>query len=130
MSNKVFRILFGLLVISAIAMLGYYRGTDVTPFNSDLFFWALLFGSIAALIDGSLGMAYGVTGTAFLLEYLDEAASSLASSINFFIQKFFPFLKRLAVYEIFEFLFFCFFIVFISCSKFLNIVKFLLVFPF
>ena len=69
MSNRVFRILFGLLVISAIAMLGYYRGTDVTPFNSDLFFWALLFGSIAALIDGSLGMAYGVTGTAFLLGY-------------------------------------------------------------
>ena len=69
MSNKVFRILFCLLVISAIAMLGYYRGTDVTPFNSDLFFWALLFGSIAALIDGSLGMAYGVTGTAFLLGY-------------------------------------------------------------
>jgi uncharacterized membrane protein YfcA len=50
-------------------MLSYYRGTDVTPFNSDLFFWALLFGSIAALIDGSLGMAYGVTGTAFLLGY-------------------------------------------------------------
>jgi uncharacterized membrane protein YfcA len=69
MSNKVFRILFGLLVVSAIAMLSYYRGTDVTPFNSDLFFWALLFGSIAALIDGSLGMAYGVTGTAFLLGY-------------------------------------------------------------
>ena len=69
MSNKVFRILFGLLVVSAIAMLSYYRGTDVTPFNSDLFFWALLFGAIAALIDGSLGMAYGVTGTAFLLGY-------------------------------------------------------------
>ena len=69
MNNKVFRILFGLLVISAIAMLSYYRGTDVTPFNSDLFFWALLFGAIAALIDGSLGMAYGVTGTAFLLGY-------------------------------------------------------------
>jgi uncharacterized membrane protein YfcA len=69
MSNRVFRILFGLLVVSAIAMLSYYRGTDATPFNSDLFFWALLFGSIAALIDGSLGMAYGVTGTAFLLGY-------------------------------------------------------------
>jgi uncharacterized membrane protein YfcA len=50
-------------------MLTYYRETDVTPFNSDLFFWALLFGSIAAFIDGSLGMAYGVTGTAFLLGY-------------------------------------------------------------
>jgi uncharacterized membrane protein YfcA len=69
MSNRVFRILFGLLVISAIAMLSYYRGTDVNRFNSDLFFWALLFGAIAALIDGSLGMAYGVTGTAFLLGY-------------------------------------------------------------
>jgi uncharacterized membrane protein YfcA len=69
MSNKVFKILFGLLVISAITMLTYYRGIDATPFNSDLFFWALLFGSIAALIDGSLGMAYGVTGTAFLLGY-------------------------------------------------------------
>ena len=43
--------------------------SDATPFNSDLFFWALLFGSIAALIDGSLGMAYGVTGIAFLLGY-------------------------------------------------------------
>jgi uncharacterized membrane protein YfcA len=50
-------------------MLTYYRETDATPFNSDLFFWALLFGSIAAFIDGSLGMAYGVTGTAFLLGY-------------------------------------------------------------
>ena len=69
MSNKVFRILFGLLVVSAIAMLTYYRETDATPFNSDLFFWALLFGSIAAFIDGGLGMAYGVTGTAFLLGY-------------------------------------------------------------
>ena len=69
MSNRVFRILFGLLVVSAIAMLTYYRETDATPFNSDLFFWALLFGSIAAFIDGSLGMAYGVTGTAFLLGY-------------------------------------------------------------
>ena len=69
MSNRVFRILFGLLVVSAVAMLTYYRETDVTPFNSDLFFWALLFGSIAAFIDGSLGMAYGVTGTAFLLGY-------------------------------------------------------------
>ena len=69
MSNKVFRILFGLLVVSAIAMLTYYRETDATPFNSDLFFWALLFGSIAAFIDGSLGMAYGVTSTAFLLGY-------------------------------------------------------------
>ena len=69
MSDKVFRVLFGLLVVSAITMLTYYRGADATPFNSDLFFWALLFGSIAALIDGSLGMAYGVTGTAFLLGY-------------------------------------------------------------
>ena len=69
MSDKVFRILFGLLVVSAITMLTYYRGADATPFNSDLFFWALLFGSVAALIDGSLGMAYGVTGTAFLLGY-------------------------------------------------------------
>lgn len=69
MSNKVFQILFGLLVVSAIAMLTYYRETDATPFNSDLFFWALLFGSIAAFIDGSLGMAYGVTGAAFLLGY-------------------------------------------------------------
>jgi uncharacterized membrane protein YfcA len=69
MSDKVFRVLFGLLVISAITMLTYYRGADTTPFNSDLFFWALLFGAIAALIDGSLGMAYGVTGTAFLLGY-------------------------------------------------------------
>ena len=69
MRNKVFRILFGLLVVSAIAMLTYYRETEATLFNSDLFFWALLFGSIAAFIDGSLGMAYGVTGTAFLLGY-------------------------------------------------------------
>lgn len=69
MSNKVFKILFGILVISAISLLTYYHETDKTSFNNDLFFWALLFGAVAALIDGSLGMAYGVTGTAFLLGY-------------------------------------------------------------
>jgi uncharacterized membrane protein YfcA len=69
MNNKVFKILFGILVISAISLLSYYHETDKTSFNNDLFFWALLFGAVAALIDGSLGMAYGVTGTAFLLGY-------------------------------------------------------------
>jgi uncharacterized membrane protein YfcA len=69
MNNKVFKILFGILVISAISLLTYYHETDKTSFNNDLFFWALLFGAVAALIDGSLGMAYGVTGTAFLLGY-------------------------------------------------------------
>ncbi|MFM7498536.1 MAG: sulfite exporter TauE/SafE family protein [Candidatus Fonsibacter sp.] len=69
MSNKVFKILFGILVILATSLLTYYHETDKTPFNDDLFFWALLFGAVAALIDGSLGMAYGVTGTAFLLGY-------------------------------------------------------------
>lgn len=69
MSNKVFKILFGILVISAISLLTYYHETDKNSFNNDLFFWALLFGAVAALIDGSLGMAYGVTGTAFLLGY-------------------------------------------------------------
>ncbi len=69
MNNKVFKILFGILVILAISLLTYYHETDKTSFNNDLFFWALLFGAVAALIDGSLGMAYGVTGTAFLLGY-------------------------------------------------------------
>lgn len=69
MNNEVFKILFGILVISAISLLTYYHETDKTSFNNDLFFWALLFGAVAALIDGSLGMAYGVTGTAFLLGY-------------------------------------------------------------
>lgn len=69
MNSKVFKILFGILVISAISLLTYYHETDKTSFNNDLFFWALLFGAVAALIDGSLGMAYGVTGTAFLLGY-------------------------------------------------------------
>jgi uncharacterized membrane protein YfcA len=69
MNNKVFKILFGILVISAISLLTYYHETDKTSFNNDLFFWALLFGAVAALIDGSLGMAYGVTGAAFLLGY-------------------------------------------------------------
>ena len=53
MSNKVFRILFGLLVVSAIAMLTYYRETDSTPFNSDLFFWALLFTTLQKTIKNS-----------------------------------------------------------------------------
>ena len=54
MSNKVFKILFGILVILAISLLTYYHETDKTSFNNDLFFWALLFGAVAALIDGSL----------------------------------------------------------------------------
>jgi uncharacterized membrane protein YfcA len=66
MSNKIFRILFGLLVIAAAALLSYLHDIDRTPFNSNLFFSCLFAGIIIAAIDGSLGMAYGIAGTAFL----------------------------------------------------------------
>ena len=69
MSNKIFRILFGLLVIAAAALLSYLQDIDRTPFNSNLFFSCLFAGIIIAAIDGSLGMAYGIAGTAFLLGY-------------------------------------------------------------
>ena len=69
MSNIKFRILFALLFISAIALLSYLRDIDRTSFNGNLFFWCLFVGIIIAAIDGSLGMAYGVAGTAFLLGY-------------------------------------------------------------
>jgi uncharacterized membrane protein YfcA len=69
MSNIKFRILFALLFVSAIALLSYLRDIDRTSFNGNLFFWCLFAGIIIAAIDGSLGMAYGVAGTAFLLGY-------------------------------------------------------------
>jgi uncharacterized protein len=69
MNNIKFRILFAVLFISAIALLSYLRDIDRTPFNSNLFFWCFFVGIIIAAIDGSLGMAYGVAGTAFLLGY-------------------------------------------------------------
>ena len=69
MSNKIFRILFSLLVIAAAALLSYLHDIDRTPFNSNLFFSCLFAGIIIAAIDGSLGMAYGIAGTAFLLGY-------------------------------------------------------------
>lgn len=78
MSSKVFRVLFGLLVVFGFAVLAYFYKTDKTPFNNDLFFWSLIFGVIAGLIDGSLGMAYGVTGTAFLLGYGISPVSAVA----------------------------------------------------
>ncbi len=34
---------------------------------SDVFWWSLLVGLIAQIIDGALGMAYGITATTFLL---------------------------------------------------------------
>jgi uncharacterized membrane protein YfcA len=78
MSNKTFRILFGLLVVCGFSLLAYFYELDKNPFNQNLFFWSLIFGIIAALIDGSLGMAYGVVGTAFLLGYGISPISAVA----------------------------------------------------
>ncbi|MFM7673523.1 MAG: sulfite exporter TauE/SafE family protein [Candidatus Fonsibacter sp.] len=67
MSNKIFYILVAILLVSAGLFLEYLHLQDKNDFNLKLFYWCLFFGLLAQLIDGSLGMAYGVSASTFLL---------------------------------------------------------------
>lgn len=57
---------------------GSYASSILTNLDEN-FLWFILAGFIAQLIDGALGMAYGVTATSFLLSFGISPAASSAS---------------------------------------------------
>jgi len=72
------KIFLSVLILIAIAVVIWLLGLNsdekinITSFASDviasdLFYLALLVGLLAQLVDGSLGMAYGITSTSFLI---------------------------------------------------------------
>jgi uncharacterized membrane protein YfcA len=73
------RVLIYIFSIPLLIILGYLLSYFINPFNTNIFcffneidssfFLYVLAGFFAQLIDGTLGMAYGVTATSFLLSF-------------------------------------------------------------
>lgn len=63
----VFYLLAGILLLSAIGFIATSLINSTTKFNQEIFLSGLGVGIIAQLVDGALGMAYGITATTFLL---------------------------------------------------------------
>lgn len=75
--------LLGLLALGAAQLFGsgWQPGVDTirATFNDSLFWNALLVGLLAQIVDGALGMAYGLTSTSFLLATGASPALATAS---------------------------------------------------
>lgn len=77
-------VLLGVLVSISLSVLIFYGADSITSYDWSSFFttdiwWFVLGGFIAQMIDGSLGMAYGVSATTFLLSFGISPAASSAS---------------------------------------------------
>jgi siroheme synthase-like protein len=74
------------LALAALCTILYYTTPQFRSYAQDLdpfFYWFLLAGFIFAMIDGSIGMSYGVTSTAFSLTMgLPPAAASMAVHLS------------------------------------------------
>ncbi|HLP11875.1 MAG TPA: TSUP family transporter [Flavobacteriales bacterium] len=70
----------GHLVLDTIGIKTFYNGVGSFVSGLDsLFLWFVLAGGIAALVDGALGMAYGVSATTALLSLgITPAAASMS----------------------------------------------------
>ena len=75
--------LIGLVVLGLSQLFGnsWAEGVNTieATFNDSMFWTALLVGLIAQIIDGALGMAYGITSTSFLLATGASPALATAS---------------------------------------------------
>lgn len=75
--------LVGLLALGAVQLFGsgWQPGADIiaATFTDSLFWNALLVGLLAQIVDGALGMAYGLTSTSFLLATGASPALATAS---------------------------------------------------
>jgi uncharacterized membrane protein YfcA len=67
LAKWLFYLLAGSLLLGAIGFIATWSLTSTTKFNSDIFISGLLVGVVAQIVDGALGMAYGITATTFLL---------------------------------------------------------------
>jgi siroheme synthase-like protein len=74
------------LAFTALCTFLYYNEPQFRLYAQDIdpaFYWFLLAGFIFAMIDGSIGMSYGVTSTAFSLSMgLPPAAASMAVHLS------------------------------------------------
>lgn len=65
--KRIIYALGALVVLLALVLITYWAEHGERAFDESLFWRALAVGVIAQLVDGALGMAYGVTATTFLL---------------------------------------------------------------
>ncbi|HRG79110.1 MAG TPA: sulfite exporter TauE/SafE family protein, partial [Cyclobacteriaceae bacterium] len=77
-------ILFGVVVSIAVVLLIFYGADTIKSYDwgsliGPEFLLFVLGGFIAQMIDGSLGMAYGVSASSFLLSFGISPAASSAS---------------------------------------------------
>jgi uncharacterized membrane protein YfcA len=80
--KPVFTWLLSLLSIAIILALAFVYSSAVEYWLSQLdedFYWFVLAGFIAQMIDGALGMAYGVSASTFLLSFGVSPAAASAS---------------------------------------------------
>lgn len=67
LASWLFYLLLGALMLAAIGFITTWSLNSEAKFNGNIFISALLIGIAAQMVDGALGMAYGVTATTFLL---------------------------------------------------------------
>lgn len=67
LANWLFYLLLGALMLAAIGFIATWSLNSEAKFNGNIFTSALLIGIAAQMVDGALGMAYGITATTFLL---------------------------------------------------------------
>lgn len=67
LAQWMFYILTALLLLVAAGFIFFWSSQSQDAFNRDAFISALLVGIAAQMVDGALGMAYGVTASTFLL---------------------------------------------------------------
>jgi uncharacterized membrane protein YfcA len=67
LAKWIFYLLAGTLLLSVVGFISVWSFHSETKFNSEIFISGLLVGIVAQMVDGALGMAYGVTATTFLL---------------------------------------------------------------
>lgn len=67
LTSWIFYLLFGALMLGAIGFIATWSLNSEAKFNNNIFISALLIGIAAQMVDGALGMAYGITATTFLL---------------------------------------------------------------
>lgn len=66
--DNVIRILFFILIFTALGFISYWINKfGVSSVDTQFLLLAILVGFIAQIVDGAIGMAYGLTSTSFLL---------------------------------------------------------------
>jgi uncharacterized membrane protein YfcA len=80
--RSVFALVLSLIALAAVLTFAFVYSETVERWFSQLhedFYWFVLAGFIAQMIDGALGMAYGVSASTFLLSFGVPPAAASAS---------------------------------------------------